>query len=147
MQVFWDIWIQWSHCPYFVAKRDLHWIYLVEKGKSGYSCQQDAKFCSTPNYQYLLLISLLNCKRSQSDLFFVTIYGMHCDRALAPWFSLRPKAVCSVFQQFPVCHLVPCFANKYFQFSNSNAIGKLTLIKFRNQFKCNLESNLNLVQK
>ena len=48
MQVFWDLWIQWSNCPYFVAKKDLHWIYLVEKGKSGYSCQ-DAKFRSTPN--------------------------------------------------------------------------------------------------
>ena len=47
MQVFWDLWIQWSNCPYFVAKKDLHWIYLVEKGKSGYSCQ-DAKFRSTP---------------------------------------------------------------------------------------------------
>ena len=47
MQVFWDPWMQWSNCPYFVAKKDLHWIYLVEKGKSGYSCQ-DAKFRSTP---------------------------------------------------------------------------------------------------
>ena len=49
MQVFWDLWIWWSNCPYFDAKKDLHWIYLVEKGKSGYSCQ-DAKFCSTPTY-------------------------------------------------------------------------------------------------
>ena len=47
MQVFWDLRMQWSNCPYFVAKKDLHWIYLVEKGKSGYSCQ-DAKFRSTP---------------------------------------------------------------------------------------------------
>ena len=48
------------------------------------------------------------------------------------------------------------FVNKYYEFSsksksgsetNSNAIGKLTLIKFRNQFIYNLESNLNLVQK
>ena len=48
MQVFWDLRMQWSNCPYFVAKKDLHWIYLVEKGKSGYSCQ-DAKFRSTPS--------------------------------------------------------------------------------------------------
>ena len=48
MQVFWDLWIRWSNCPYFVAKKDLHWIYLVEKGKSVFSCQ-DAKFCSTPS--------------------------------------------------------------------------------------------------
>ena len=47
MQVFWDLRMQWSNCPYFVAKKDLHWIYLVKKGKSGYSCQ-DAKFRSTP---------------------------------------------------------------------------------------------------
>ena len=49
MQEFWDLRMQWSNCPYFVAKKDLHWIYLVEKGKSGYSCQ-DAKFRSTPRY-------------------------------------------------------------------------------------------------
>ena len=49
MQVFWDLRMQWSNCPYFVAKKDLHWIYLVEKGKSGYSCQ-DAKFRSTPTF-------------------------------------------------------------------------------------------------
>ena len=49
MQVFWDLRMQWSNCPYFVAKKDLHWIYLVEKGKSGYSCQ-DAKFRSTPRW-------------------------------------------------------------------------------------------------
>ena len=48
MHVFWDLWIQWSNCPFFVAKKDLHWNCLVEKGKSGYFCQ-DAKFCSTPN--------------------------------------------------------------------------------------------------
>ena len=48
MQVFWDLWIQWSNCPLFVAKKDLHWNCLAEKGKSGYFCQ-DAKFCSTPN--------------------------------------------------------------------------------------------------
>ena len=48
MQVFWDLWIRWSNCPYFVAKKDLNWIHLVEKGKSGFSCQ-DAKFRSTPN--------------------------------------------------------------------------------------------------
>ena len=53
MQVFWDLWIQWSNCPYFVAKKDLHWIYLVKKGKSGYSCQ-DAKFRSTPRHSLLL---------------------------------------------------------------------------------------------
>ena len=47
MQVFWDLWRQWSTCPYFVAKKDLHWNDLVDKGKSGYFCQ-DAKFCSTP---------------------------------------------------------------------------------------------------
>ena len=55
MQVFWDLRMQWSNCPYFVAKKDLHWIYLVEKGKSGYSCQ-DAKFRSTPILFHLLLL-------------------------------------------------------------------------------------------
>ena len=61
MQVFWDLWIQWSNCPYFVAKKDLHWIYLVEKGKSGYSCQ-DAKFRSTPRYWYSVFVFVSWCK-------------------------------------------------------------------------------------
>ena len=55
MQVFWDLRMQWSNCPYFVAKKDLHWIYLVEKGKSGYSCQ-DAKFRSTPSINWITII-------------------------------------------------------------------------------------------
>ena len=49
MHVFSDLWIQWSNCPFFVAKKDLHWNCLAEKGKSGYFCQ-DAKFCSTPTF-------------------------------------------------------------------------------------------------
>ena len=48
MQVFWNLWHRWSMCPYCVAKRDLHWNDLVDKGKSGYFCQ-DAKFRSTPS--------------------------------------------------------------------------------------------------
>ena len=51
MHVFSDLWIQWSNCPFFVAKKDLHWNCLVEKGKSGYFCQ-DAKFCSTPTSKW-----------------------------------------------------------------------------------------------
>ena len=47
MQVFLDLWIQWSNCPYLVAKKDLHWNYFWDKEKSGYFAQ-NAKICSTP---------------------------------------------------------------------------------------------------
>ena len=67
MQVFWDLRMQWSNCPYFVAKKDLHWIYLVEKGKSGYSCQ-DAKFRSTPTSGFIVFVFLL------STSFFVSVF-------------------------------------------------------------------------
>ena len=67
MQEFWDLRMQWSNCPYFVAKKDLHWIYLVEKGKSGYSCQ-DAKFRSTPSQRTLLTCTPARaCRNSQSS--------------------------------------------------------------------------------
>ena len=59
MHVFWDLWIQWSNCPFFVAKKDLHWKCLAEKGKSGYFCQ-DARICSTPNIVWDIWAKFLN---------------------------------------------------------------------------------------
>ena len=75
MQVFWDLRMQWSNCPYFVAKKDLHWIYLVEKGKSGYSCQ-DAKFRSTPTSDLLLQIGKMRNPNKHLELRGIH-YGIH----------------------------------------------------------------------
>ena len=101
MQVFWDLRMQWSNCPYFVAKKDLHWIYLVEKGKSGYSCQ-DAKFRSTPNLvicvAYGAICHCLPCHMPFNRC-YITLHALLHIRAMQ----------CALPCYMPSCYCLPCY--------------------------------------
>ena len=92
MHVFSDLWIQWSNCPFFVAKKDLHWNCLAEKGKSGYFCQ-DAKFCSTPRMTFRK-VTPAALKVNVKKFWQVILVPWHVWAPIwvhfAPWWSIFP---------------------------------------------------------